>query len=183
MPTARRVSRVASRLPGTTRPRFALHGSQRVRPPLLLLDEPTVGVDPVSRRELWQIVYSQVREAGMSVLLSTAYLDEAERCDEVVLMHKGRVLGQAPPADFSASLEGRTWEASSPSLPTRRLQTLLAARHGIADAIINGDRVRLITEPGFHPDAASLLPEVPVRIPRQRDRRFQTNVTAHSNGS
>jgi len=154
------TTRLAGKLSGGMKQKLGL-ACALVRPPRLLLDEPTVGVDPVSRRELWQIVYSQVREAGMSVLLSTAYLDEAERCDEVVLMHKGRVLGQAPPADFSAPLEGRTWEASSPSLPTRRLQTLLAACHGITDAIINGDRVRLITEPGFHPDAASLLPEVP----------------------
>ena len=69
-----------------------------VRPPeLLLLDEPTVGVDPVSRRELWEIVYRLVQQEGMSVLLSTAYLDEAERCDEVILLHEGEVLGQGPP--------------------------------------------------------------------------------------
>jgi len=60
-------------------------------PRLLLLDEPTVGVDPVSRRELWAIIERLVREEGMSVLLSTAYLDEAERCAEVVLIHEGRI--------------------------------------------------------------------------------------------
>ena len=154
------TGRLAGKLSGGMKQKLGL-ACALVRPPrLLLLDEPTVGVDPVSRRELWQIVYSQVREAGMSVLLSTAYLDEAERCDEVVLMHRGKVLGQAPPARFSAELEGRTWEASAPSLPTRRLQNLLAAREGISDAIINGDRVRLITRPGFHPEPGSLLPQV-----------------------
>ena len=95
------TTRLAGKLSGGMKQKLGL-ACALVRPPrLLLLDEPTVGVDPVSRRELWQIVYSQVREAGMSVLLSTAYLDEAERCDEVVLMHKGKVLGQAPPADLA----------------------------------------------------------------------------------
>ncbi len=73
-----------------------------VPPELLLLDEPTVGVDPVSRRELWQIVYRQVEQAGMTVLLSTAYLDEAERCADVILLHEGRVIRQAAPDAFSA---------------------------------------------------------------------------------
>ena len=72
----------------------------------MLLDEPTVGVDPVSRRELWQIVDRYVREEQATVLVSTAYLDEAERCDEVVVLYEGVVLGQGPPADFSGSASG-----------------------------------------------------------------------------
>ena len=75
--------RLAGRLSGGMKQKLGL-ACTLVRPPrLLLLDEPTVGVDPVSRRELWEIVYQQVRDEGMSVLLSTAYLDEAERCDEI----------------------------------------------------------------------------------------------------
>ncbi len=87
--------RLAGKLSGGMKQKLGL-ACALVRSPALLLDEPTVGVDPVSRRELWQIVYSQVKDAGMSVLLSTAYLDEAERCNEVILLHKGEVLGQAP---------------------------------------------------------------------------------------
>ena len=90
----------------------------RVRPPrLLLLDEPTVGVDPVSRRELWEIVYHLVEAEGMTVLLSTAYLDEAERCAEVVLIHQGRILGHQKPQDFSDQVTGRTWMVRAPALP------------------------------------------------------------------
>ncbi len=166
------TSRLAGKLSGGMKQKLGL-ACALVRPPrLLLLDEPTVGVDPVSRRELWEIVYSQVREAGMSVLLSTAYLDEAERCDEVILLHKGRVLGQAPPAEFSRDLAGRTWEVSCDDLGTRRLQSLLARRDDISDAIINGDRVRVITigdsppatEPGLPEDVRVNVVAVPPRF-------------------
>ena len=88
--------RLAGKLSGGMKQKLGLACALVRSPALLLLDEPTVGVDPVSRRELWQIVYSQVKDAGMSVLLSTAYLDEAERCNEVILLHKSEVLGQAP---------------------------------------------------------------------------------------
>ena len=154
------TKRLAGRLSGGMKQKLGL-ACALVRPPrLLLLDEPTVGVDPVSRRELWAIVYGQVQEAGMSVLLSTAYLDEAERCDEVVLLHQGRVLGQATPGKFSATMEGRVWKVASTTLPPRRLQNLLSPRPGITDAIIDGDQVRFLTEPGCRPDAKKLLPEV-----------------------
>ena len=63
-------------------------------PQLLLLDEPTVGVDPLSRRELWEIVLRLVRDEGLSVVVTTSYLDEAEHCDQAVVMHAGRVLAQ-----------------------------------------------------------------------------------------
>ena len=94
------TTRLAGRLSGGMKQKLGL-ACTLVRPPeFLLLDEPTVGVDPVSRRELWAIVYRLVRQEGMTVLLSTAYLDEAERCDEVILMHEGEVLGQGPPQQF-----------------------------------------------------------------------------------
>jgi ABC-2 type transport system ATP-binding protein len=154
------TQRLAGKLSGGMKQKLGL-ACALVRPPkLLLLDEPTVGVDPVSRRELWQIVYSQVQEAGMSVLLSTAYLDEAERCNEVVLLHQGKVLGQAPPSEFSRTMGGRTWEVTCDQLPTRRLQATLSTHPDITDAIINGDRVRIITQQGVHPSAKTLLPDI-----------------------
>ncbi len=98
---ARFTERLAGRLSGGMKQKLGL-ACTLVRPPeLLLLDEPTVGVDPVSRRELWQIVYRLVQQEGMTVLLSTAYLDEAERCNEVILIHDGEVLGHGPPKKFS----------------------------------------------------------------------------------
>ncbi|MGE5318688.1 MAG: ABC transporter ATP-binding protein, partial [Hyphomicrobiaceae bacterium] len=91
-------TRLAGRLSGGMKQKLGL-ACTLVRPPeILLLDEPSVGVDPVSRRELWQIVRRLAAE-GMTVVWSTAYLDEAERCDQVVVLHHGQLLGQAVPAD------------------------------------------------------------------------------------
>jgi len=137
--------RLAGRLSGGMKQKLGL-ACTLVRPPrLLLLDEPTVGVDPVSRRELWAIVYRQVRDEGMSVLLSTAYLDEAERCDEVILMHQGKQLGQGPPGSFSKPLRGRSFHVSATSISKRALQGQLSALPGIVDAIIEGEQVRVVT--------------------------------------
>lgn len=116
-----------------------------VRPPaLLLLDEPTVGVDPVSRRELWGIVYRLVEKEGLTVLLSTAYLDEAERCDYVFLMHQGKFLGKGPPDFFSKKVLGRSFQVSAREMTKRRLAERLSRTPGVVDAIIQGDGVRVV---------------------------------------
>ena len=70
-------------------------------PQVLILDEPTNGVDPVSRQEFWQIL-AEMKQAGMTILVSTAYLDEGERCDRLLLMHGGRILADATPAEVRA---------------------------------------------------------------------------------
>lgn len=148
--------RLAGRLSGGMKQKLGL-ACTLVRPPrLLLLDEPTVGVDPVSRRELWSIVYRQVQERGMSVLLSTAYLDEAERCSEVILMHEGRLLGQGSPDSFSNPMRGRTFRIASPVLGKRKLQGRLGALPGIVDAIIEGEQVRVVTAAPMQPDLSGL---------------------------
>lgn len=137
-------SRLAGRLSGGMKQKLGLVCTL-VRPPqLLLLDEPTVGVDPVSRRELWQIVYHLVEAEGMSVLLSTAYLDEAERCAEVVLMHHGQILGHDLPKTLSRRVAGRTWLVRAPSLPKRRLQQALNRHPAVLDALILGTAVRVV---------------------------------------
>jgi ABC-2 type transport system ATP-binding protein len=151
--------RLAGRLSGGMKQKLGL-ACTLVRPPrLLLLDEPTVGVDPVSRRELWSIVYRQVKTQGMSVLLSTAYLDEAERCDEVILMHEGRRLGQGSPESFSGPMRGRTFHVMAPGTSKRTLQTRLSAVPGIVDAIIEGEQVRVVTASPALPDLSAVLPD------------------------
>ena len=107
------TSRLAGRLSGGMKQKLGLACTLVRSPSLLLLDEPTVGVDPVSRRELWAIVGGLVKSEGMSVLLSTAYLDEAERCSWVVLFHEGQILGEGTPMDFSAPMKGRTFSISA----------------------------------------------------------------------
>ncbi len=145
---ARFTGRLAGKLSGGMKQKLGLACALLRSPRLLLLDEPTVGVDPVSRRELWQIVYRQVEEQGMSVLLSTAYLDEAERCDEVILLHEGRILGHGAPAGFSAPLRRRIYLARARGFSARRAQALLARTPGVLDALVEGEQVRLVLEEG-----------------------------------
>jgi ABC-2 type transport system ATP-binding protein len=150
--------RLAGRLSGGMKQKLGL-ACTLVRPPrLLLLDEPTVGVDPVSRRELWSIVYRLVGEEEMSVLLSTAYLDEAERCDEVAILHEGRLLGAGPPGAFSRPMEGRTFVVKAEGIKNRSLQQKLSEGPGVVDAVIQGDGVRIVMESGLPGEAGSLLP-------------------------
>jgi len=152
--------RPAGRLSGGMKQKLGLACTLVHPPPLLLLDEPTVGVDPVSRRELWQIVDRFVREEGTTVLLSTAYLDEAERCSEVILLYDGELLGQGPPAGFCAHLEGRTFVMRVPGMHPRDLQAKLAALPAVNDAVIHGDGVRLLLAPQMSAAADKLLPGV-----------------------
>ena len=119
-------------------------------PELLLLDEPTVGVDPISRRELWAIV-SGLRDRGVGVLVSTAYLDEAERCDEVVLLDGGRLLAQGAPDAMAAALAGRCFAVRHPAIDRRALQQHLLASPGVVDARLEGTGVRALPAEGAAP--------------------------------
>lgn len=138
--------RLAGKLSGGMKQKLGLACTLVKPPELLLLDEATVGVDPVSRRELWAIVYRLVEEEGISVLLSTAYLDEAERCQEVILMHEGHVLGQDAPSQFSGQLNHQTFMLSSEKENRRRLQERIRLMPGVIDAIILGNKLRLVTD-------------------------------------
>jgi ABC-2 type transport system ATP-binding protein len=153
-------SRLAGRLSGGMKQKLGLACTLVRAPEFLLLDEPTVGVDPISRRELWAIVYRLTQAEGMSVLLSTAYLEEAERCDEVIVLHEGRVLIRGRPAELSAALQGRTFFVTAPGVKKRALQSDLAGQPGIVDALILGDRVRVVTKEAAPPDLERLLPGV-----------------------
>jgi ABC-2 type transport system ATP-binding protein len=152
------TKRLAGRLSGGMKQKLGLACTLVRAPRLLLLDEPTVGVDPVSRRELWAIVYRQVRDEGMSVVLSTAYLDEAERCHEVVLLHEGELLGQGPPAGFGDALAGRTFAVTASGWTKRALQQRLEQTPGVLDAVIQGEQVRVVLDPGAPFDAEAALP-------------------------
>ena len=125
---------------------------------LLLLDEATVGVDPVSRRELWSIVYRMVESKKMTVILSTAYLDEAERCDEVILIHEGKVLGQGDPGEFTKKMEGRSFQAGSPTMKKRTLQKKMMGSPGVIDAIVHAGGVRLVMDEAKTPTPDGELP-------------------------
>lgn len=152
--------RLAGQLSGGMKQKLGLACALVRQPSLLMLDEPTVGVDPLSRRELWEIVYRLVREQGTSVILSTAYLDEAERCDEVVLLHEGRLLAQGNPTELRASMRGRTYEIAVEGMEKRVLQARLAQAPGVLDGLIQGDHIRVVMEDTVPPDLGVLLPGV-----------------------
>jgi ABC-2 type transport system ATP-binding protein len=101
--------RPAAKLSGGMKQKLALMCTLLHHPEVLFLDEPTNGVDPVSRRDFWTILRQLVDE-GLTVLVSTAYLDEAERCDRVGLIHKGRLIRCAPPAEIKGEMNAATLE-------------------------------------------------------------------------
>ncbi len=153
-------SRLAGRLSGGMKQKLGLACTLVRAPQFLLLDEPTVGVDPISRRELWAIVYRLTRAERVSVLVSTAYLDEAERCEEVIVLHEGRVLIQGRPSELSAAVQGRTFFVTAPGVDKRTLQSALAERRGVVDALILGEGVRIVTKEAAPPDLERLLPGI-----------------------
>lgn len=140
------TERFAGRLSGGMKQKLGLACCLIKAPELLLLDEPTVGVDPVSRRDLWAIVDELVRQDGIAVVAATTYLDEAERCDQVVLLDRGEIVEQGPPGQFVADLENRVFEAYSPSqVGVRELQQRLYSHPEVIDATISCGRVRFLT--------------------------------------
>src|SRR5581483_5900448 len=116
-------------------------------PALLLLDEPGVGVDPVSRRELWSMVKELAGE-GIGVLWSTAYLDEAEKCDTVTLLNDGRNLHSGPPAELTEGLRDRVFRILPPPSERRTLLRRALDAGAIADGTIQGDSLRLMLKAG-----------------------------------
>lgn len=147
-------------LSGGMKQKLGLACTLVAKPRLLLLDEPTVGVDPVSRRELWSIIERMVAE-GTTVLLSTAYLDEAERCSEVFILHGGRLLWNGAPDAEREALTGRCYQVRVADRSLRSLQTRLAAQPDIIDAVIQGDAVRVLTTRPIPPALADLSAESP----------------------
>jgi len=136
-------SRLAGRLSGGMKQKLGL-ACTLVRPPrLLLLDEPSVGVDPISRRELWEIVHALTAE-GVSVLWATAYLDEAERCDDVLLLNRGRLLAAGPPQSFSERLEGRTFAVRAENGDRRAVLHEVRRLPQVIDVVIKGRDVRVL---------------------------------------
>ncbi|MCF8033631.1 MAG: ATP-binding cassette domain-containing protein [Desulfarculaceae bacterium] len=150
------TKRLAGDLSGGMKQKLGLACSLAQPKELLLLDEPTVGVDPLSRRELWAIIYRLVEDHGFTVLLSTAYLDEAERCQEVILMHQGKVLESGPPDSFTTTMTGRSFLVTSPEMGKRALQRTLAQQPPVLDALIQGEGVRVVTREKGDPGLARM---------------------------
>lgn len=137
--------RPAGKLSGGMKQKLGLICTLISPPKLLLLDEPTVGVDPLSRRELWDIVARLTTGSGMSVIISTSYLDEAARCDEVVLLFEGKTLARGTPEGIRLRTEGMGYLASPIQEDSpRALQARMLGAPGIVDAVPQGGAVRFV---------------------------------------
>ncbi len=150
------TDRLAGRLSGGMKQKLGLACAMVRSPELLILDEPTAGVDPLSRRDLWRIIQRLTEDAGQTVLLSTAYLDEAEQCDDAVMLHNGRLLRQDAPAAVSGEQENRTWRVTASDMRKRRVQRKLNAAAEVRDAVIQGDGVRIVMQDDQPPDLAAM---------------------------
>jgi ABC-2 type transport system ATP-binding protein len=141
------TGRLAGQLSGGMKQKLGLACALIRAPELLLLDEPTAGVDPLSRQELWQIIRSLIDEGRTTVIVSTAYLDEAERCGRAIVLHQGKILAQGTPDEIARGAEARVFVADPPAGQSARgLQARLFGAPGIVDAVPQGGRVRFIRQ-------------------------------------
>jgi len=155
--------RRAGNLSGGMKQKLGLACALIHTPRMLLLDEPTNGVDPVSRRDFWRILYQLLRE-GVTILVSTSYLDEAERCSRVGLLHEGRLLAMGSPDEVKRLMRGTLIEIRTDE--PRRAVTALRGRLAADSLGLFGDRVHVVVrdaEPG-RAGIGRLLPEAGVPV-------------------
>ena len=139
--------RLAGALSGGMKQKLGLACALMARPKVLLLDEPSVGVDPVSRQDLWYMVQELVAE-GMAVVWSTAYLDEAESCQEVLLLSAGKIVFDGPPQDLTSRLRDRSYLMRDIRGNRRLALTEGLQLPGVRDGVIQGASVRLVLAQG-----------------------------------
>ena len=137
--------RRAEHLSGGMRQKLGLACALVHEPPVLLLDEPTGGVDPVTRQDFWRLI-ARVLEGGAAVVVSTPYMDEATRCSRIGFMYQGRILVEATPRELAATLTGRVLELAAHPKETARAIALADA--DVEDVLAFGDRFHLrVTDP------------------------------------
>jgi len=134
-------NRLAEKLSGGMRQKLALACSLIHKPKIIFLDEPTTGVDPVSRRDFWKIL-SDLQKERITILMTTPYLDEAERCNRVALMNKGEIIAIDKPQNIKASINRQVIEIITNDI--KKSYSILKEKYG-SDAQIFGDRINLIT--------------------------------------
>ena len=134
--------RLAEKLSGGMKQKLALACSLIHKPKIIFLDEPTTGVDPVSRRDFWKIL-SDLQKEGITILMTTPYLDEAERCNRVALMNNGEIIAADTPQNIKTSIRKQVIEIITDNI--KKTYSLLKEKYS-SDAQIFGDRINLITD-------------------------------------
>mgnify|MGYP001035139383 CR=1 FL=1 len=150
------TARLAGKLSGGMKQKLGLACALMARPAVLLLDEPSVGVDPVSRQDLWRMVQALTDE-GMAVIWSTAYLDEAERCERVLLLNEGRLVHEGPPGELTGRLEHRSFRLEDVGARRRAVLAEALDLDGVSDGVIQGAGVRVVLRAGAHPEQVRAL--------------------------
>jgi len=135
--------RLAQHLSGGMKQKLALACTLMHTPPVLFLDEPTTGVDPVSRRDFWRILYELVQD-GITLFVSTPYMDEAERCNRVALIDKGRIILCDTPDGLKRRMRGELLEVIAE--PLREANEIIAGLPGVLGVQVFGERLHLWTE-------------------------------------
>lgn len=164
------TNRLAGDLSGGMKQKLGLGCALIKKPTLLLLDEPSVGVDPISRRELWKMVNALVAE-GISVLWSTAYLNEVENCHTVLLLNEGKLLYSGTPQALTQRVENRVFKITNIQGNRRKLLFQLLNHKNVIDGVIQGSDLRIVTRekgiPSFSTEG--ILFEVKEQTPRFED--------------
>ncbi len=148
--------RLAGALSGGMKQKLALACALMTQPELLLLDEPSVGVDPIGRRELWKMVTELVSQ-GMGVIWSTSYLDEAEKCQQVLLLNKGTLLFHGQPHVLTQEVEGCTFHVTKVQENKRKLLGCYLNHPDIMDGVIQGENIRIMTRDKVMPPAPTIF--------------------------
>lgn len=165
------TSRLAGKLSGGMKQKLGLACALLRKPRLLLLDEPGVGVDPISRRDLWKMVENLTKE-GIGVVWSTAYLDEAEACDSVLLLNEGKLLFTGSPAELTARVADRVFKVSGITHGRRQKLASYLDDDDVVDGVIQGEAIRLVMKPRTKPptpDGHSSASSVATTTPRFED--------------
>lgn len=154
------TNRRAGQLSGGMKQKLGLAAALVHRPKVLLLDEPTSGVDPVTRQDFWQLIIRLVAEEGVALLVSTPYMDEASRCSRVGFMQKGRLIVEGTPAELRANLNERVVEVRGQ--PLFLLRAVARADEDVEEAQMFGDRLHLRVRRGM---AEAVMARLAQRIP------------------
>ena len=171
------TARLAGKLSGGMKQKLGLACTLVRSPELLLLDEPTVGVDPLSRRDLWEIIKKLIAQENLSVLVSTAYMDEAQLCEKVFVVNRGKILMSGSPEKIKSVAESRCFRVRTPqNFPTRILQSILFDdKDFVIDSVPEGNFVRFIGQKNLEAENFSKRLGLTVeKVPSRLEDGFMT---------
>jgi len=158
------TQRLAGKLSGGMKQKLGLACALMAKPEVLLLDEPSVGVDPVSRQDLWRMV-QELTDEGMAVVWSTAYLDEAERCESVLLLNEGKLEFDGPPQELTDRIKQRSFRLTGVSDARRAVLSRALNLRTVGDGVIQGDAVRVVLRADAgHAEIDALAAEVGAQL-------------------